>query len=161
MWLHTSNTTPKKQKHRHHHDLPWPLASSNFNFIGECDCHTLRIWSQSTQHGNVIFIDETNKFLILLTIILQVLDQRAYKLKVSYISNYLLFSLAVASKQRALTVSIRQYFNRCCPPSPCNVLAWFWTRGAQHHCHHAFTHAQVPRQVRLRVVVSVAEVLII
>jgi hypothetical protein len=49
----------KKQKHQHH-DLPWPLASSSFNFIGECDCHMLRNWFQPTQHGDVIFIDETN-----------------------------------------------------------------------------------------------------
>jgi hypothetical protein len=54
--------------------------------------------SQSTQHGGVIFIDETNIFFILLTIILQFLDWRAHKLKVSYFSAYLLFFLAVASK---------------------------------------------------------------
>ncbi len=62
----------KKQKHRHH-DLPRPLASSGFNFIGECDCRMLHDQSQSTQHGDVIFIGETNIFFILLTIILQVL----------------------------------------------------------------------------------------
>ncbi len=38
----------------------------------------LRNWSQSTQHSNIIFIDETNIFFILLTIILQVLDWRAH-----------------------------------------------------------------------------------
>ncbi len=51
----------------------------------------LHDWSQSTQHGDVIFIDETYIFFILLTIILQVLDQRAQELKVSYFSNYFLF----------------------------------------------------------------------
>jgi hypothetical protein len=134
----------KKQKNRHH-DLPRPLASGGFNFIGECDCHMLRNWSQSTQHGDVILIDETNIFFILLTIILQVLDRRAHKLKVSYFSAHLSFFLAVASKRRALTVSIRRYFNCRCPPSPCHVLAWFWTSGARRHCHCAFTHTQVPR----------------
>ncbi len=77
----------KKQKHRRH-DLPRPLASSGFDFIGECDPRMLRNWSQSTQQGNVIFIDETYIFFILLTIILQVLDRRAHKLKVSYFSDY-------------------------------------------------------------------------
>jgi hypothetical protein len=47
----------------------------------------------------------------------------AHKLKVSYFSAYLLFFFAVASKQWALTVSIRQYCNRRCPPSPCHVSA--------------------------------------
>ncbi len=134
----------KKQKHQHH-DLPQLLASSSFNFIGECDCCMLHDWSQSTQHGNVNFIDETNIFFILLTVVLQVLDRHAHELKVSYFSADLLFFLAVASKQRALTIYICRYFNRRCPPSPCHVSAWFRTRGAQHHCHHAFTHTQVPR----------------
>ncbi len=134
----------KKQKHWHH-DLPRPLASSDFNFIlGECDCHMLCKWSQSTQHGNVIFMDETNIFLILFTINLQVLDRRTHKLKVSYFSAYLLFFLAIASKWRALTMSIHWYSNRRCPPSPHHVSAWFWTRGARHHHHRALTHTQVP-----------------
>ncbi len=58
-------------------------------------------------HRDVIFIDETNIFFILLTIILQVLDRRAHELKVSYFSAYLLFFLAVALTQCALTMSIR------------------------------------------------------
>ncbi len=53
-------------------------------------------WSQSTQHGDVIFIDETNIFLILLTIILQVLNRHAHKLKVSYFNAYMLFFLTIA-----------------------------------------------------------------
>ncbi len=144
MQLHTTNTTPQKQKHQHH-DLPWLLASRGFNFIGECDHHMLSNRSQSMQNGNVIFTDETNIFFILLTIILQVLDRRAHKLKVSYFSAYLLFFLAIALKRCTLTVSIHWYFNCRCPPSPCHILAWFWTRGAWHHRHRAFTHTQVPR----------------
>jgi hypothetical protein len=105
MQLHTTNTTPQKTKTKHH-DLPQPLASSGFNFIGECDRHMLRNRSQSMQRGDVIFIDETNIFFILLTIILQVLDRHAHELKVSYFGDYLLFFLAVASKQCTLTVSI-------------------------------------------------------
>jgi hypothetical protein len=53
-----------------------------------------------------IFIDETNIFFILLTIILQVLDRCTQELKVSYFSDYLLFFLAVALNQCALAVSI-------------------------------------------------------
>ncbi len=120
----------EKQKHQHH-DLPRPLASSGFKFIGECDHRMLRNWSQSTQHGDVNFIDEPNIFFILLTIILQVLDRRANELKVSYFSAYLLFFLAVASKKFALTVSIRRYYNCRCPPSLRHVLAWFWMRGGR------------------------------
>ncbi len=134
----------KKQKHQNH-NLPQLLASSSFNFIGECDCRMLRNWSQSTQHGAAIFIDETNIFFILSTIILQVLDQHAHELKVSYFSDDLLFFLAVASKWCALTVSIRRYFNSRCPPSPCHVSAWFQTMGARHYPHRAFMHTQVPR----------------
>ena len=115
MRLHTTNTTPEKSKHRHHY-LPQPLVSRGFTFIGECDHCMLHNQSQSMQHGNVIF-DETNIFFILLTIILQVLDQHAHELKVSYFSDDLLFFLAVASKRRALTVSTCGYFNCRCPPS--------------------------------------------
>ena len=64
----------KKQKHQHH-DLPQPLASSGFNFIGEWDCRMLHNQSQSMQHGDVIFIDETDIFFILFTIILQASDR--------------------------------------------------------------------------------------
>ncbi len=133
----------KKQKHWHH-DLPRPLASDSFNFIGECDRRMLRNWSQSTQHGDVILIYVTNIFFILLTIILQVLDRHAHELKVNYFSAYFFFFLAIASKQRTLTVSISRYFNCRCPPSLCHVFAWFWTRGARRHRHRAFTHTQVP-----------------
>jgi hypothetical protein len=99
----------KKQKHQHH-DLPCPLASSGFNFIGECDRRMLRNRSWSLQHGDVIFIDETNIFFILLTNILKALDQRARKLKVSYFSDYLFFFLTVALKRCALTPAICWYF---------------------------------------------------
>ncbi len=58
----------------------------------------LRDQSQSMQHGDVFFIDETNIFFILMTIILQVLDWHAHKLKVSYFSAYFLFFLAIALK---------------------------------------------------------------
>jgi hypothetical protein len=81
MQLHTTNTTHTKTKKHQHHDLPCTPASSGFNFIGEWDCHVLHDQSQSPQHGDVIFIDETNIFFILLTIILQASDWCTRKLK--------------------------------------------------------------------------------
>ncbi len=143
--IYTQPTQHHKKQKRQQHDLPQPPASSGFNFIGECHCHMMRNQSHSTQHGNIILINETNIFFILLTIILQVLDLRTDKLKVNYLSDYLLFFLVIASKQRALTVSIHRYFNCRCPPSPCHVLAWFRMRGARRHCRRAITHTQVPR----------------
>ncbi len=140
---HNQHNTTKNNKHWHH-DLPRPLASCGFHFRGEYDRCMLRNQSQSMQHGDVIIIDETNIFFLLLTIILQVLDRHAHELKVSYFSAYLLFFLAVASKQCTLTMSICWYYNPCCPPSPRHVLAWFRTSGARRHCHRAFTHTQVP-----------------
>ncbi len=74
--LHTTNTTHNKTKHQHH-ELPRPPASSGFSFIGKCDPGILLDQTQSTQHSYVIFIDETNEFFILSTIILQASDQRA------------------------------------------------------------------------------------
>jgi hypothetical protein len=120
-------------------------------FIGECDCRVLQNWSQSTQHGNAIFIDETNIFFILLTIILQVLDWHTHKLKVSYFSDYLLFFLTNASKQCALTVFIHQYFNLHCPLSPGHVSAWFWTKGGaapSSPCFRAHTGTTVGKIAR-------------
>ncbi len=109
MQLHTTNTTHKKQKYQHH-DLPRLPAYSGFNFIGECDRCILCNWSQSPQQDNVIFINETNIFFMLLTIIVQASDQHAHKLKVSFFSDILLFFLAVASKYRAPTPAICWYF---------------------------------------------------
>jgi hypothetical protein len=58
----------------------------------------LRDWSQSPQHGNVIFIDENDIFFILLTIILQASDWRAHELMVSLLSDTLFFFYAAALK---------------------------------------------------------------
>ncbi len=108
MQLHTLNTTQNNKLHRHH-DLPCLTASRDLNFIDECDPHIRGNRSQSPQHGNVIFIDETNLFFILLTFILQASEWRARKLKVSFFSDYLCCFLAVALKQRALTTAICWY----------------------------------------------------
>jgi hypothetical protein len=95
----------KKQNHQHHY-LPRPPASSGFNFIGECNRRVLCNQSQSLQYGDVIFIDESNIFFILLSIILQASDLHACKLKVSFLSDYLFSFLAVALKQPTLTPAI-------------------------------------------------------
>jgi hypothetical protein len=60
MQLHTTNTTPQKTK------TPAVTMISPDRWlpaaliIGECDCRMLRDQSQSTQHGDVAFIDDTN-----------------------------------------------------------------------------------------------------
>ncbi len=121
MQLHNQHNTTKN---KNTNTMFSPTAGfQRLYFIGECDCRVLRNRSQSTQHSNVIFIDETNIFFILLTIILQVLDRHTHELKVSYFSDYLLFFLTNASKQCALTVFIHQYFNLHCPLSPGHVSA--------------------------------------
>ena len=56
---------------------PQPPASSGFNCIRECNRRTSRDRPRSPQHGNVMFLSETNLFSILLTIILEATDQRA------------------------------------------------------------------------------------
>ncbi len=130
VWM-TCNTSYKytqptqhhnKQKHWHY-DLPRPLTSSGFNFIGECDCRMFCNQSQSTQHGDLIFIDETNIFFILLNIILRVLDRHTHELKVSYFSDYLLFYLSHCIETTCTNHIYPSIFYRCCPPSPCHVLA--------------------------------------
>ncbi len=109
MWLHTTNTTPQK-KHQHH-NLPCPLASSSFNFTGECNCHMLWNRSRSPQHCDVIFIDETNIFLFYWLLFFRpqtgmLANQRWFFLVITFI----LF-LAVASKQRAPTPTICWFFS--------------------------------------------------
>jgi hypothetical protein len=54
---HTHNNT-QNIKH-HHHGPPKPPASSGSNVKGECDCRTLHDRSQSLQHGDLLFIDDT------------------------------------------------------------------------------------------------------
>jgi hypothetical protein len=66
----TTTTHAVQHKKHQHHDLPLPLASSGFNYLGECNCSTSRGQSQSAQHGNAIFLFESNEFSILFTIIL-------------------------------------------------------------------------------------------
>ena len=88
----TQHTTKKNIKH-HHHGPPKPPASSGFNFTGECGCHTPHNWSRSLQHGNVLFIDNTNFSFIYLTIILCAVAQRTHWLKVSFYRYILCFFL--------------------------------------------------------------------
>jgi len=63
---------------------PNPPAPSGFIFKGECDRRMSRDRSQSPQHGDAIFIRETNCFFILLPIILCASAQRARGQKVSF-----------------------------------------------------------------------------
>jgi hypothetical protein len=59
--LHTQQQTTHNKKNIKHrlHVPPKPQASSGSNFTGECDRRTLRDQSQSLQHGDVLFIDDT------------------------------------------------------------------------------------------------------
>jgi hypothetical protein len=81
---HNNTQHTKNMKHPHH-GPPKPLASSSFNFTGECICRTTCDWSQSLQHDNVLSIDNTNFSFIYLTIILCAVVQHAHWLKVSLI----------------------------------------------------------------------------
>jgi hypothetical protein len=71
------NTHTKNIKHRHH-GPPKPPASSGSNFTGECDRRTSRDQSRSLQHGDVLFIDDTNFSFIYLFIILSAAAQRTH-----------------------------------------------------------------------------------
>ncbi len=66
-----NNTQHTTENIKHHHHGPPKLpSSSGSNFTGECDCRTLRDRSRSSQHGHVLFIDDTNFSFIYFTIIL-------------------------------------------------------------------------------------------
>ena len=81
-------TTSKKHQH---HDLPRSPASSGSNLTGECDRRTSHDRYRSPQHGDAIFLCETNFSFILLTIILYAADRRAWGQKVCFFSKYLCF----------------------------------------------------------------------
>ena len=70
---HTASIPQKK----HHHGLPNPPAPGSSNFTGECNRRMSRNRSRSLQSGDGTFIDQTNKFFILLTNILFAAAQRA------------------------------------------------------------------------------------
>ena len=69
----THNITQKKR----HHGPPNPPAPGSSNFTGECDRRMSCDRSRSLQSGDGTFIDQTNKFFILLTNILFAAAQRA------------------------------------------------------------------------------------
>ncbi len=109
--LHTQqHTTHNINIEHHHHGPPKLPASSGTNFTGECNRRTLCNRSQSSQHGNVTFINKTNCSVILFTIILQAAVWRTCGQKVSFICCYSCFFCATASEQHALTSAICRYF---------------------------------------------------
>ncbi len=60
---YTQPTQHIKSKKHQHHGFPHPPASSGFNFIGEWITVYCTIdLNLSTQHGDVVFIEETNEF---------------------------------------------------------------------------------------------------
>ncbi len=127
----THNNTQHTTKNiKHHYRGPSKSpAFSGSNFTGECNCRRSCDWSQSSQHGDVLFIDNTNFSFIYFTIILCAAAQQARWLKVSFQRYFLCFFCAAAPNQHALTPAIRQYLIWLCCPSTHLVSAWFWTGG--------------------------------
>ena len=80
----THTDTSQKTTKQRHHGPPNPPAPVGSNFTGECDRRTSCDRSRPFQLGDVTFIDETNKFSILLTNILYAAAQRARGQKVSF-----------------------------------------------------------------------------
>ena len=97
-----------------------PAAPS---FRGKCDHRTLRDRSRPLLSGDVIFIDESNKFLTLLTIILCAEAGHARAQKVSFLSDSLDFFVASKLQQQTLTLTPGRYPFFCNPPGPHHVLA--------------------------------------
>ena len=75
--IHTTHKTKNNIQHRHH-GPPKPPASNGSNVTGECNRRTLRDQSRSSQHGDVLFIDNTTFSFIYLTIILCAVAQRTH-----------------------------------------------------------------------------------
>ena len=139
---HTHNPQNKNNIHHRHHGPPKPPASDGSNVTGECNCRGWCDWSWSSQHGDVLFIDDTNFSFIYLTIILCAAAQRAHWLKCEFSKIYLDIFLAPASKQRTLTPSIQWYLIWWCHRRTHLVSAWFWTGGGR-HCHVVFSKVEV------------------
>ena len=72
------HTTTQKNINHHHHGPPKPPASRGSNFTGKCNHRTPSDQSQSLQHSDVLFIDETNFSFINSTAILCETAQRAH-----------------------------------------------------------------------------------
>ena len=92
-------------------------------FTGKCDRRTSRDRSRSLLSGDVIFINEINKFLTLLTIILCAAAGRARGQKVSFLSDSRDFFVASKLQRHALTPATRRYPFFCNPPGPRHVSA--------------------------------------
>ncbi len=125
-WLRATNTTTThNQKHKNSTTMvpPCPPASSGFNLLGKCDCHTLRDRLRMLQYGDTLFVDETNIFFILLTIIVQANNWLVCSQKVSFYSYYLCFFSAPALEGCALATAIWQLFFPQCLTCSCFVLA--------------------------------------
>jgi hypothetical protein len=83
--LPLKNKTKHTQNIKHHlHGPPKPPASRGSNFTGECDRCTARNRSRSSQHRDVIYIDDTNFSFIYLTAIWCAVAWQAHWLKVSF-----------------------------------------------------------------------------
>ncbi len=120
-----NNTQHTTENIKHcHHGPPKPPAISGSNFTGECNCRMLHDLSQSSQHGNVLYIYGTNFSFIYFTIILICSGSARLLTKGEFLKIYLvLFCCAAESKRCALTPSIRRYLIWQYSPSSHLVLA--------------------------------------
>ena len=107
-----NNNNKEQPKNERHHDLPWPLAPSSFNIKGWYDRPTLQDGEQSPHHNNAMFLHETYSFSILFTFILHAADGRAHFEKVSFVVDYRVLVLAVASNRCAQTPHVLIMFFR-------------------------------------------------
>ncbi len=128
--LHTKQHTTHK---KHITSSPWSSQAIGFQrlqfYRWVSNPRMLHYQSQSLQHGNVLYIDDTNFFFNYLTIILCAAAQCSHWLMVSFYRLYHAFFCATALKWCALTPAIRWYLIWQCCQRTHLVLGWFRTGG--------------------------------
>ena len=130
----------------HHHNTHWkqkntftmiphdPPAPSGSNWIGKCDHRTSRNRSRWFRCGDVFYIDKTNLFFILLTIVLFASARRSRGQKVSFLCYFIVLSLFRWFYATRIDPSYPPILFFRNPPSTHLVLAWFWTGGEDAPC---------------------------
>ena len=132
---HTTTTHRATSKKHRHHDLPRPPASSGSNFIGECDRRMSRDRSRSPQHGDAIFLRETNCFFILLPIILHAADRRARGQKVCFLIEYLCFFFGCCVESTRADPSYLPICFLPMPPESSSCFGMVSDEGGGRHVH--------------------------